>query len=130
MPESRAGSERATPTSFADVVEDMYRTGDYRAIVLASADGLPIAAAPSDYESDLPSAMAALIRGVSRDVQAQLGMAELDEVTIYDRTQQRLVSRYITAGNESLILAVAVSPGRPYRRSTNRAIRQIERLLA
>ena len=129
MPDSGARSERATPVSFADIVAEMYRTGDFGAVVLASADGLPIAVAPADYESDLPSAMVALVRGVSHDVQAQLGMAGLDEVTLLDRARQRLVSRYITAGSESLILAALVSPGRPYRRSTNRAIRQIERLL-
>ncbi|MBN1658626.1 MAG: hypothetical protein JXA93_09510 [Anaerolineae bacterium] len=129
MPDNRDRSERATPLSFADIVQGMYGTGDFRAVVLASADGLPIATAPADYESDLPSAMVALIRGVSHDVQSQLGMADLDEVTIYDQAQQRLVSRYLTVGSESLILATIVSPGRPYRRATNRALRQIEKLL-
>ena len=120
---------RATASSFAEIVAEMYRSRDFQAIVLASADGLPIATAPADYQSDLPSAMAALIRGASRDVQSQLGMAEPDEVAILDRSGQRLVSRYLTVGSEALILAAVVLPGRPYRRATNRAIGQIERLL-
>jgi len=129
MPDDQVQPGRTTPSSFAGIVEDMYRTGDFRAVVLASADGLPVATAPPDYEGDLPSAMVALVRGVSHDVQAQLGMAELDEVAIYDRDRHRLVSRYVSVGTEALILAALVLPGRPYRRATNRAIRQIEKLL-
>jgi hypothetical protein len=72
----------------------------------------------------------ALLRKVSREAQEQLGMAALDEVTIRSSDRVRLVCRYLAVGGQGLILAALVSPGRYYRRATNRAIRQIEQLLA
>lgn len=95
--------------------------------MLASSDGLPIATVPSDYDTDITAAMVALLRSVARETQDQVGMAQLDEVSIRANDRIRLVCRYFSANDEDFILAVVVpSHRRYYRRLTNRAIKEIE----
>jgi len=108
----------------------MHTRGKFQVSVLTSVDGLPIATVPADYDSDLTAAIVALLQRVSNDARSGLKMAEVDELTIRDRNHIRLVCRYLVIGRERLILAAMVPPGRPYRRVTNRAVRQIEQLLA
>jgi hypothetical protein len=57
-------------------------------------------------------------------------MDDLDEVMLRTENQTRLVSRYFDSGDKRLILAVLVPKGHPYRRLTNRAIREIQTLLS
>jgi hypothetical protein len=57
-------------------------------------------------------------------------MAALDEVTIRCSDRVRLVCRYLTVGEQGLILVALVPPDRYYRRATNRAISQVKRLLS
>lgn len=118
------------PTSLQEILYEMNEAGRFQVSVLTSTEGLPIATVPASYESDLTAAMVALIQRVSNDAQSQLGMAEVDEVTIRDRDRFRLVCRYLVVGRERLILAAIVPAGYPYRRATNRAVRQIRRLLS
>jgi predicted regulator of Ras-like GTPase activity (Roadblock/LC7/MglB family) len=117
-------------TSLKEILYEMHTRGKFQVSVLTSVDGLPIAAAPADYDSDLTAAIVALLQRVSNDARSGLKMAEVDELTIRDRNHIRLVCRYLVIGRERLILAAMVPPGRPYRRVTNRAVRQIEQLLA
>jgi len=118
------------PTSLEKILYEMNETGKFQVSVLTSTEGLPITTVPADYNSDLAAAMVALLQRVSNDAQGQLGMAQVDEITIRDRNHARLVCRYLVVGRERLILAAMIPPGRPYRRATNRAIRQIRRLLS
>ena len=112
-----------------EVLQEMSAHNGYRAVVLASEEGLPLATLPSMYDSDTTAAMVALLEGVSREARDQLGLAEVDEVTIRDRDRFRLVCRYLNANGEVLILAVMVPPRAYYRRVTNRAIRRIKHIL-
>jgi len=118
------------PTSLEEILCVMNEAGGFRVSVLTSTEGLPIVTVPAGYDSDVTAAMVALLQRVSSDAQSQLGMAEIDEVTIRVRDRIRLVCRYLTVGRERLILAAIVPPGRYYRRVTNRAIRQIRQLLS
>ena len=119
------------PTSLKEILQEMHTTGKFQVSVLTSAvEGLPIATFPADYDSDLTAVIVALLQRVSNDARGGLKMAEVDELTIRDRDQTRLVCRYLVIGRERLILAAIVPPGRPYRRVTNWAVRQIEQLLA
>ena len=104
--------------------------GDFEMVVLTSTEGLPIVTVPSDYSSDLASAMVALLQRVSNDAQGQLGMSQVDEVTIRGQDHTRLVCRQMVIAGEELILVAVVPPGRSYRRVMNRAVRQIRGILS
>jgi predicted regulator of Ras-like GTPase activity (Roadblock/LC7/MglB family) len=111
--------------SFEETLEQINREGEFEASILAGSDGLPIATAPSGYDTDVTAAMVALLRSAARETQDQVGMAQLDEVSVLASDRIRLVCRYFSAGDEDFILAVVVPRNRYYRRLTNRAIRQI-----
>jgi len=116
--------------TLANVLTEMNDAGDFKISVLTSKEGLPIATAPPDHDSDLAAAMMALLQKVSNDAQSQIGMAPVDEVTIRDQNDFRLVCRHITVGQEELILSAIVPPDHPYRRVTNRALKHIHQLLS
>ena len=112
-----------------EVLQEMSDQSGFEAVVLASDEGLPLATLPSMYDSDTTAAMVAMLEGVSREARNQLGLAEVDEVTICDLDRIRLVCRYLNVNGEVLILAVMVPPKAYYRRLTNRAIRRIKHIL-
>jgi predicted regulator of Ras-like GTPase activity (Roadblock/LC7/MglB family) len=112
-----------------DILQEMSDQSGFKAVVLASEEGLPLATLPSMYDSDTTAAMVAMLEGVSREARNQLGLAEVDEVTICDLDRIRLVCRYLSINGEVLILAVMVPPREYYRRVTNRAIRRIKHIL-
>lgn len=116
-------------TPLEQVLCEMNQAGGFQVSLLTSTDGLPIATVPPAYDSDFMAAMVALIQMACNDAQGQLGMANVDEVTIRDRDHSRLVCRYVIVGNEKLILSAMVPASHSYRRVTNQAIRRIRRLL-
>jgi len=133
--------ETAELNPFESILSTMNEAGGFTVSVLTSSEGLPIATVPSSYSSDLAAAMVALLQRASNDAQCQLGMAEVDEVTIRDHDHVRLVCRYFTVGHRSvgadaptgrtrLNLATLVPPGCYYRRVTNQAVEQIKQLLS
>jgi predicted regulator of Ras-like GTPase activity (Roadblock/LC7/MglB family) len=113
--------------SFEKTLERINHEGNFEASVLASPDGLPIATAPSDYDTDITAAMAALLRSVAQQTQDHVGMAPLDEISVRASDHVRLVCRSFQVGGEDFILAVVVPPKqRYYRQLTNRAIRELK----
>jgi len=112
-------------TSFEQILQEAYQQGGFEAVVLASSEGLPIAVVPLDYQADAVAAMVALLQQVGSQARRELGLGELDEVTVLDRTRTRLVCRHLVVGDEDLVLATAVRPGATYRRITTAAIRRI-----
>lgn len=112
---------------FEKTLERINREGDFEASILAGSDGLPIATAPSGYDTEITAAMVALLRSVARQTQDQVGMAQLDEVSVRASDKIRLVCRYLSVNDEDFILAVVVpAHQRYYRRLTNQAIKEIK----
>ncbi len=122
--------KRTGKKSLADILNEMHEAGKFQISLLASKEGLPIAAAPPEHDSELAAAIIALLQKVSNDTQSQLGMATVDEVTIRDQDQLRLVCRYFVVREEELILAAIVPPNHYYRRVTNNAIKKIRQVLS
>lgn len=111
--------------TFAKILHDMNKTGKFGASFLVDAQGLPVADVTSSYDADTASAMAALVRNVIEQAQSRIALAEVDEVAVRGKDKMRLISRYFTVGDETLILVVVAPPYRPYRRLTNRAIKAL-----
>jgi predicted regulator of Ras-like GTPase activity (Roadblock/LC7/MglB family) len=122
--------ENTQPTSLKEILHEMNASRQFEVVILASQDGLLIATEPADYDSEVTAATVALLRKVSSETQEELGMAALDEVTIRSSDRVRLVCRYLTVGEQGLILVALVPPDRYYRRATNCAIGQIRQLLS
>jgi predicted regulator of Ras-like GTPase activity (Roadblock/LC7/MglB family) len=112
-------------TTFAKILDDMNEAGNFKASFLADAEGLPVAAANSSYDTDTASAMAAMVRNAVEQTRTRIDLAEADEVTVRANDKVRLVSRYFAVGDDTLILVVVAPPDRPYRRVTNRAIKAL-----
>ncbi len=115
------------PSEFETILARLNREGQFTASVLASDDGLPVASAPapSPYDADTVAAMVALVKGFVKDTQTQLGLAEVDEVSIVVGDRSRLICRYFSLGDRPFVLATIAPPGQSYRRLTSRAIRDI-----
>jgi hypothetical protein len=73
----------------------------------------------------------ALVQKMAAQVRDQLGMAQTDEISVYDATGQRLVCRPFNAHEHDMILAVLVPNKRQsYRRLTNKTVNAIRRVLS
>lgn len=116
------------PSTFETILQEINAQGEFVASVLASEDGLPIAAAPtpSPYDADTIAAMVTLVKDFITQAQARIGLAEVDEVSIIVGDRSRLVCRYFTAGAQPFVLTVLAPPHQSYRRLTTRAVREIQ----
>jgi predicted regulator of Ras-like GTPase activity (Roadblock/LC7/MglB family) len=111
---------------FKETLERINREGKFEASVLATHDGLPIATAPSDFDTEITAAMVALLRSAAQQTQDQVGLGTVDEVSIRASDRIRLVCRSFKVDGEDFILAVVVpAEQRYYRELTNRAIREL-----
>jgi predicted regulator of Ras-like GTPase activity (Roadblock/LC7/MglB family) len=123
-------TQATEPTSLKEVLRNLNEAGTFKAVVLASADGLLINSVSAEYDADVMAAVVAMLRRVSTETQSQLGLAKMDEVVIRSYDRVRLVCRQVIANREELVLIVIVPPDSYYRRATNRAIKQIRQVLA
>ncbi|HOU24062.1 MAG TPA: roadblock/LC7 domain-containing protein [Anaerolineae bacterium] len=123
---SPKGNSQTASTRFEQILTELSGLGSLDAAILATSAGLPIATSPSSLDAQLTAAMVAMLRKVSKDARAELGMDELDEVSLYDRKRSRLACRFFWVDQEELILALLVKEGARYRRLSGHAIRRIQ----
>jgi predicted regulator of Ras-like GTPase activity (Roadblock/LC7/MglB family) len=109
------------------ILGEMNEEGHFKASVLTSADGLPLSSVSSPFDSETIAATVALVKNTIQQAREQIGLDEVDEVSIVQGDKMRLVCRYFVAGDEQLVLAVIAPPYQTYRRLTNRAIARIKR---
>lgn len=125
------GLPKSSSTELARLLAEMNEIGGYPLSVLTDRQGFPIASAAAPGEDpDTQSAVMALVQKTATQVQNQLGMAQTDEIALYDATGRRLICRPFNANGHEMILAVSV-PHRhqSYRRLTNRTVNAIKRRL-
>lgn len=122
--------EGSTPNALEKILAEGNAAGGFRISVLTSAEGLPIAAAPRHYSSDLAAAMVGFLQKVSEYTESQLGMSEMDEATFRDSNDSMLVCRSFTAAKDRLVLATIAPQARSYRRITSRTIKQLKQILS
>lgn len=129
MTRTTQGNDPDTASSFIDILEEMNEQGGFIRSVLATEEGLPIAAAPDHTMDNSLSALVSLLQNVSQDVIYQLEMDEISEITIRDQDRYKFVCRKIKSADDSLLLAALVPPDMYYRRVTSRAMRRIQTFL-
>ncbi|TET53222.1 MAG: roadblock/LC7 domain-containing protein [Anaerolineales bacterium] len=130
MDNSKSKARPSTSASLQGALTAAYKEGGFRAVVLASTKGLPIATVPAGYSSDTTAALIAVLRKAGSEAQKQLGLADVDEVTIRTSDGARIVCRELTTGEQTVILVASVPPDTSYRRVTNRAVARIRKALS
>ena len=110
-------------TALQRALREMVQEGQFRAAVVASIDGLPLATAGRSADKELMAGVAAWLKEY-----AERTHVSLDEIVARDSQGNCFVSRYFSVGDDPLLLAVKVPPGQPHRRLTNKAIRDIKRV--
>ena len=113
---------------FENVLHKMNREGSFVAAVLSLKDGLPLASSPAHYEDETTAAMVTLLSETVKRINRQLHLPQLDEISIVGDDRNRLACRSFTVDDHELILTVLAPPDQSYRRLTNRAIKEIERI--
>jgi predicted regulator of Ras-like GTPase activity (Roadblock/LC7/MglB family) len=116
---------RNTPLTFVEILNDMNQEGGFSRSVLATSQGLPIASAPVNPDSEMASAMVAMLQQAASETSNQFQLPPIDEFTIRAENKQHLICRTIKIDSDTMILGVIVPPGHLYRRVTNRAITRI-----
>ena len=103
--------------------------GQFLASLVSDVQGLPIAAVDSEYNTEMIAALSALVRDVSHRAETQLGFKKMDEVSLVDDDKVRLVCRYFQVGGSTYVLSCVIPAYQTYRRLTNTALREIEKIM-
>jgi len=121
---SKSGS-----TELTRLLVDLNEQGKFPITVLTDRHGFPIAsAAVPGQDPEMQSAVVALIQKTAIQAGHQLGLAQADEISLYDTQGRRLVCRLFCANGHNLILAVLVpNKSQSYRRLTNKVVNHIRR---
>ncbi len=113
-----------------DILNRLNTDGEFVASVLTDIDGIPLVSAVTG-ERDLTEPLAAVVPLVRQSVRrsnAQVGLAEANEVVVNNSDGARLVSRFFEVEGRLFILVCVVPVKRPYRKVMNKAIHGISRL--
>lgn len=121
---------KASSNELAKLLIEMNEQGGFPISVLTDRQGFPIAsAAGPGYSPDTQSAVVAMVQKTATQVRDQLGMAQTDEISLFDTSGQRLVCRPMSINGHDMILAVLVpDKDKSYRRLTNQAVNTIRRM--
>jgi predicted regulator of Ras-like GTPase activity (Roadblock/LC7/MglB family) len=112
----------------ARILRLMNEEGRFKASVLVNAEGLPLSSVSSPFGVETMAAMVTLVRSTIERARENIGLDEIDEVSVVQADRMRLICRYCWVGDdEELVLAVVAPPFQTYRKLTNRAIREIKR---
>jgi predicted regulator of Ras-like GTPase activity (Roadblock/LC7/MglB family) len=118
------------PGNLMDVLLSMNATGGFLVTVLTDAEGLVIASAPAPgWDADKQAAVVALIQRAARQSQI-VSLESMDEICIRDVNGRRLICRPFEVDGKTLLLSVLVDEGKPYRRLTSAALRDVRRAWA
>jgi predicted regulator of Ras-like GTPase activity (Roadblock/LC7/MglB family) len=111
------------------ILKRIVSEGDYEAALLSDDDGLPLAVAAADEAAGMMAAMTALFRDAATQARLQLDLAHVNELSLVGDDRLRMVCRFFqTDAGQLLNLTVIVPPDRAYRRITNQAIKEINRV--
>ena len=115
------------PENLIAALRTLNTRGEFLITVLTDAEGLLLASAPSPgWNAEKQAAVVALVQRAVRQAQAA-SMDAADEVAIRDVAGRRLICRPFDVDGQMLLLSVLMDAGKPYRRLTNDAIRDVRR---
>ena len=120
--------QKAGSAKLAELLNEMNEAGNFSISILTDEHGFPIAsAAQPNQDPDIQSAVVAMVQKTAVQARQQLGMAQTDEISLYDAEGQCLVCRPFDANGYAMILAVRIpNKQQTYRRLTNRTITAVK----
>jgi predicted regulator of Ras-like GTPase activity (Roadblock/LC7/MglB family) len=127
MGQARTTVDADREARLARILRQLNEEGHFQASVLVSAEGLPLSSVSSPFDADTMAAMVTLVSKTIERARENIGLGEIDEVSVVQADKIRLICRYFLAGDEELVLVVIAPPYQTYRRLTNRALKQIKR---
>jgi len=111
-----------------NVLHRITEEGNFKASILSTDEGFSISAVSSQFDDVVISAISSIVQEVSRKAERYIGFKRMDEVSLVDDDKFRLVCREFPVDGSQFILTVVVPPYKTYRRLTNVAIRDIEKI--
>ena len=111
-----------------EVLQRINREGEFRASILSTLDGFSISAVSSQFDDVVISAISSIVQDASKRAERYMGFKRMDEVSLVDDDKFRLVCREFEVDGSQFVLTVVVPPYKTYRKLTNDAIRNIERI--
>jgi|GEM_PF-1093321 len=111
-----------------NVLQRVNEEGGFKASILSTEGGFSISAVSSQFDDVVISAISSIVQEVSRKAERYIGFKRMDEVSLVDDDKFRLVCREFPVDDSQFILTVVVPPYKTYRRLTNVAIRDIEKI--
>ncbi|MFQ6082913.1 MAG: hypothetical protein ACE5K0_09380 [Candidatus Methanofastidiosia archaeon] len=111
------------------VLYEINKKGDFEASIISTLEGLSVASISSQYDDVTMAAISSLVREVSKKAETNIGFKKMDEVSLVDNDKFRLVCREFEMGERKFILTVVVPPYKSYRRLTNFAIKEINKIM-
>ncbi|MDQ1349833.1 MAG: hypothetical protein QG657_134 [Acidobacteriota bacterium] len=112
-----------------NVLHRINQEGEFKASILSTIEGFSIAAVSSQVDDVAISALASIVQDASKRAERYIGFKRMDEVSLVDDDKVRLVCREFDVEGSQFILTVVVPPNKTYRRLTNEAIRDIEKII-
>ncbi|HIP72381.1 MAG TPA: hypothetical protein EYH05_13420 [Anaerolineae bacterium] len=124
MKDNKSGS-----ALLSDILTEINQQGNFSIAIITDQNGFPVASAFAPGEDpNMQSAVVALVQKTAVQAHDQLGMAQADEISLFDAEGQRLVCRPFSVNGYDMILAVRIPDKKQsYRRLTNQAIRDIKK---
>jgi len=122
-------TNKSGSAQLSDILAEMNQAGSFSIAIITDQNGFPVASAAAPGEDpDTQSAVVALVQKTAVQAHHQLGMAQADEISLFDASGQRLICRPFAANGYDMILAVRIpNKKQSYRRLTNQAIREIKK---
>ncbi len=111
------------------ILHRINQEGEFKASILSTMEGFSIAAASSQFDDVVISALSSIVQDASKRAERYMGFKRMDEVSLVDDDKFRLVCREFEVEGSQFILTVVVPPYKTYRRLTNEAIRDIEKII-
>ena len=111
------------------ILHRINQEGEFRASIISTLDGFSIASASSQLDDVVISALSSIVQETSNRAEKYMGFKRMDEVSLVDDDKFRLVCRGFNVEDSQFILTVLVPPNKTYRRLTNEAIKELEKII-
>jgi predicted regulator of Ras-like GTPase activity (Roadblock/LC7/MglB family) len=130
--EAPTGSEKYLQGKLENILLKINQEGEFVTSTISTLDGFAVAAVSSQesrFDEVVLAAISTIVQEASKKAQKFIGFKRMDEVSLVDDDKFRMVCREFSVGEDRFILTSVVPPYKTYRRLTNIAIREIEKIL-